>query len=194
MYAPKRTQQYLPSMPTSHYYISPTDPPATGPPLLPTDAASNFVASWEFNGTVDLSNFLSLTQALEYREWLGGNDAIMRYNSTLARRGGQILTKLLGPRSVVMGAVELTAAMVNVSIPVDVGAIDRHAFPSLQHVAVRLQAVLADNNPTFIPFYAHNDKVWARVSAQVWLEERDFEWLGGVMVDAVQRCGWALQG
>ncbi|CAO1636287.1 unnamed protein product [Sympodiomycopsis kandeliae] len=192
LYVPKRNQHLVPGMPTSHYYISPADPPSNGPALLPTDAPSNFVASWEFTGTVDMANYLSTTQAIQYRQWLGGEKAIMTYNHQLAVKGGAILTSRLGPQSTVMGGQELTACMVNVSVPLDLDNVDRDRFGSVQHIAAHLQTQLAENNPTFVPFYVHDDKIWIRASAQIWLEESDFEWLADDILDTVKGCGWSL--
>lgn len=128
-----------------------------------------------------------MVQALEFRQWLGGEEAIRNYVTTLAHRGGDILTSKLGTQSVIMGGKEGTAAMVNVSVPV------RNVNGTLDEAAALLQTAIAENHPTFISCYAHNDALWVRVSAQVWLQEDDFEWLAGVLLDCVQRCGWELR-
>ncbi|SPO39085.1 related to isopenicillin N epimerase [Pseudozyma flocculosa] len=200
LYTPKRNQHLVPGMPTSHYYVSPTDAPAKGPSLIPTDAPSNYVAVWESNGTQDQSNFLCIPAALEFRRWLGGEDRIMGYTTRLAQRGGEILSRRLGHGSTVMDLAPnriLTSSMVNVSLPLDLDSLrsaeaEAEAMPSLAFVASRFQTALADRYPTFVPFYVHADTIWFRVSAQVWLEESDFDWLADAILDTVQHLGWSL--
>ncbi len=184
LYVAKRNQHLTHAIPTSHDYLSPNLPPPKGPPLLPTDAPSNFVATWEWTGTIDMSNYLSIPAALEFRRWMGGEAAIMAYNSNLARQAGQIVSQKLGAGSVVMEveaasqAERLTASMVNVSIPVDVAATDAdERRTELAMLGARLQTRLTTENETFVMFYVHADRIWIRLSAQVWLEPSDFEWV-----------------
>ena len=184
LYVAKRNQHLTHAIPTSHDYLSPNLPPPKGPPLLPTDAPSNFVATWEWTGTIDMSNYLSIPAALEFRRWMGGEAAIMAYNSNLARQAGEIVSRKLGGGSVVMevdaasDAERLTASMVNVSIPVDVAATDAdERRVELAMLGARLQTRLSTENETFVMFYVHADRIWIRLSAQVWLEPSDFEWV-----------------
>lgn len=187
LYVPPRNQHLVPSLPISHHYISPTDPAQPErPAVLSTGSTSNFVASWDFTGTIDFSNYCAVVQALEFRKWLGGEEAIRKYVTQLAHRGGDILTSRLGAQSVVMGGKDVTAAMVNVSIPV------KQVKGTFDEAAALLQTTIAENHPTFLSCYAHNNALWVRVSAQVWLQEEDFEWLAGVLLDSVKKCGWEI--
>ena len=34
---------------------------------------------------------------------------------------------------------------------------------------------------TYVPVYRYGDALWARLSAQVYLERSDFEWIGDVL-------------
>lgn len=187
-------------MPTSHYYINPLAAPQDkGVDLIATDAPSNFVAVWEFSGTVDLSNFCSLSAALDYRRWLGGEDKIRAYTSDLAHKGGTILCKELGSGSKVMNLDDgqadrsLTASMVNVLVPVNYSKVDTGAFPTKAHISAHLQSELSSRLPTFVPFYVHDEAIWIRVSAQVWLEESDFEWVGKGLSQLLASLGWSVQ-
>lgn len=198
LYAPVRNQHLAPGIPTSHDYLSPNLPPPRGPPLIPTAAPSNWIAVWEWTGTQDLSNYLSIPAALEFRRWMGGEAAIIDHNIALARQGGVIVSSRLGNGSRVMEptppatanlsvAVEnlsldakeiegpLTAAMVNVSIPI---ARPNGEQDQLPFIAAKLQTQLTNNYNTFVPFYVHDNQIWIRISAQVWLETSDFHWLG----------------
>ncbi|SJX64362.1 related to isopenicillin N epimerase [Sporisorium reilianum f. sp. reilianum] len=177
LYTHKRNQHLVPAIPTSHPYISSNLPDES--PFIPTTAPSNYVAQWEWTGTMDLSNYLTVPAAIEFRKWMGGEEAIMQHNGALARKAGQIVATRLGKRSVVMEVADdqadkLTASMVNVSIPITPPS--SSAVADLAQLASKLQSRLASEHDTFVMFYAHAGKIWIRLSAQVWLEEQDFEW------------------
>ncbi len=119
LYTPKRNQHLAQAIPTSHSYLSPNLPKSNAPALIPTDATSNYVATWEWTGTIDLSNYLTVPAALEFRKWMGGEQAIMQHNHDLAVSAGKIVSTHLGKGSTVMESADsLTANMVNVSIPI----------------------------------------------------------------------------
>ncbi|SPO28808.1 related to isopenicillin N epimerase [Ustilago trichophora] len=189
LYTPKRNQHLCLAIPTSHDYLSPNLPHPTGPALIPTDAPTNYIATWEWTGTQDLSNYLTIPAALEFRRWMGGETAIMKYNFELARKAGLIVSSILGKHSQVMEVQSdleedrLTAAMVNVSIPISIGP--QQEGNELAFLAAKLQTRLTNENDTFVMFYVHAGKIWIRLSAQVWLEEKDFVWVAERIRDLV---------
>lgn len=63
------------------------------------------------------------------------------------------------------------------------------------HVAW-MQKTLTDEFNTFVGIYEYNDRIWTRVSGQIYLELRDFEWLGGVLKGLIERVrdGESLRG
>jgi hypothetical protein len=63
------------------------------------------------NGTIDFVPFLSVTPALAFRAWLGGEEVINTYCHDLALRGGAALAKVLGT-SMMGNAEEITLNMV----------------------------------------------------------------------------------
>lgn len=185
LYTSVRNQSLALAIPTSHEYISPNLPKPTGPRLLPTNAPTNYVSSWEWTGTQDLSNYLTIPAALEFRRWMGGEDAIIAYNTDLAQKAGKIVSSILGKGSVVMEVPnpteedKLTACMVNVSIPITPTPSQKKGEQGneLAFLAAKLQNKLMNTEDTFVMFYVHGGKIWIRLSAQVWLEEADFEWV-----------------
>ncbi|KAG4223945.1 hypothetical protein PC116_g27595 [Phytophthora cactorum] len=40
---------------------------------------------------------------------------------------------------------------------------------------------------TFIPLFTHNGRIWARISAQAYLDVEDFEWAGKVLRELCER-------
>lgn len=180
LYTPKRNQHLAHAIPTSHEYESPNLPKPTGPKLLPTNAPTNYVSTWEWTGTQDLGNYLTIPAAIEFRKWMGGESSIIAYTSSLAKKAGEIVSTRLGHGSTVMEVEnptedhKLTASMVNVSIPIQPPTTEQGN--QLAFLAAKLQTRLMNEHNTFVMFYVHADKIWIRLSAQVWLEESDFEW------------------
>lgn len=54
------------------------------------------------------------------------------------------------------------------------------------HVAW-MQKTLVDEHNTFVAIYEYEGKLWTRISGQIYLELKDFEWLGGVLKTLCER-------
>lgn len=50
--------------------------------------------------------------AIEFRQWLGGEEAIQTYTSNLAKEGGQLVADILGTEVMEAKESKLTASMV----------------------------------------------------------------------------------
>jgi hypothetical protein len=71
---------------------------------------SNMLATG--TGTIDFVPYLSVRAALEFREWLGGEDKINAYCHSLALTGGKHLAEVLGT-TVMDEDGDMTANMVH---------------------------------------------------------------------------------
>ncbi|KAE8336407.1 hypothetical protein BDV24DRAFT_141959 [Aspergillus arachidicola] len=54
-------------------------------------------------------------------------------------------------------------------------------------VSIWFRDTLFDKYETFVPVFQHGGWLWTRLSAQVYLEKEDFEWLGGVLRECCER-------
>jgi hypothetical protein len=65
----------------------------------------------------------------------------------------------------------------------------------LTHVAW-MERTLVDEFNTFVAIYEYDGKLWCRISGQIYLELKDFEWLGGVLKGLCERVrmGESLRG
>ncbi|KAJ7735967.1 PLP-dependent transferase [Mycena metata] len=182
MFVAERNQAIVKSsFPTSKVYKSPADRAFPG---------ETFIEQYNWNGTINFVPPLSITAALEFREWLGGEDAINNYCHNMAVRGGAHLASLLGTR-VMDETGEFTLSMVNVQIPLPPSVQPSEAINSLFN-----QKLLAPTNrKTKISagvFY-HNNAWWTRCSAQIWTELADFELLGNVLQEVCREVVDELQ-
>ena len=59
-----------------------------------------------------------------------------------------------------------------------------------------MEKTLVDEFNTFVAIYEYDGKLWTRISGQIYLELKDFEWLGGVLKDLCERVrmGESLRG
>ncbi|KAJ7622511.1 pyridoxal phosphate-dependent transferase [Roridomyces roridus] len=170
MFVAERNQGIVKSsFPTSKLYISPADRKFPG---------EGFIEQYNWNGTIDFVPPLSITAALEFRAWLGGEKAITAYCHGMALRGGAYLANLFGTR-VMDQTGEFTCNMVNVQIPLPQGV---QPSPSID--ALFNQKMLAPTNrktKVSAGIFYHNGAWWARCSAQIWNDLSDFELLGSVL-------------
>lgn len=168
--------------------------------MLPTtgDPKSAFVTLFEFTGTTDDSAYACVPAAMKFRaEVCGGEDAIYGYLEKLAGEVGDVVAAALGTD--VLRAVKgerggLGCAMVNVRLPVRIiesqSPVQMKPGPSKGVIDVRsedvsslshwMHAQLVDRG-TFVPIFPHGEWFFTRLSAQVYLDRSDFEWLAGIL-------------
>lgn len=109
-----------------------------------------------------MCTILALT-ALDFRDWLGGEQKINDHCRSLALSGGERLSGLLGT-SLLDPTGEFTLNMTNVELPLAPSTPNNDTTLSfLLHNLLEVWRVSA-------AVFWHNGKWWARVSAQVWNE------------------------
>lgn len=210
LYVPTRNQHLIrTSLPTSWNYVPPAPSAASTqgaddeelpPSVLPTtgDPKSAFVTLFEFTGTTDDSAYACVPAAMKFRaEVCGGEDAIYGYLEKLAGEVGDVVAAALGTD--VLRAVKgerggFGCAMVNVRLPVRIiesqSPVQMKSGPSKGVIDVRsedvsslshwMHAQLVDRG-TFVPIFPHGEWFFTRLSAQVYLDRNDFEWLAGIL-------------
>lgn len=187
------------TLPTSHGF-DPKPKPGVLPPVspLPASSKSSFVVNFEFVGTIDNAPYLCLPTAIKYRqEKLGGEDAIAEYLFSLARRSGEIVSKILGTEILENEEGTLqNCAFSNVRLPLDPDLILALARPQSGEVtkdavgfSVRdwMSSLLVREYSTFMALMWYGGQWWVRLSSQVYLEEADFERAGRILLEISQR-------
>ncbi|KAF9524391.1 pyridoxal phosphate-dependent transferase [Crepidotus variabilis] len=169
LYVPKRNQNIVTSsIPTSLYYISPDK----------RNGAPNFVDQYVWTGTIDWTSNLTVTDALDYRNWLGGEEKINAYCHDLAIKGGEALAKLLGTK-VLDPNGEFTLNMVNVELPFPV------SFKRIDDLDTIVKRLLLEKYKGYSAYYIHNNAYWTRCSAQIWNTLEDFEKMGQIWLNVI---------
>lgn len=200
-YVPVRNQDLIrTSLATSHGYVS-RGGSAPRPNPLPPSSKSRFVNEFEFVGTVDNAPYLAVKDAIAWRESIGGEARILTYQTTLAREGGKKVAEMLGTEVLDNKTGTLTnCGMVNVALPLLIaddaeagkaGVTDegnlkvprKSAFALTQWL---LETMMSDYH-TFVALGVYQDRWWARLSAQVYLDMDDFEWAGKTLKELCGR-------
>jgi selenocysteine lyase/cysteine desulfurase len=204
LYVPKRNQHLLrTTLPTSWGFIPGTDSPATRASVLQDANAvktkTPFEELFEFVATSDDSAYICVPAALKFRqEVCGGEDAIISYCTNLANEAADAVAAILGTD--VMQEPDLKRGetsnmrqcmMTTVRLPIGVaddgsnvpGALITVNSEEAARVFGWIQTTLMEKHDTFVPVFRHGPWLWTRLSAQIFLEKSDFEWLGGILRD-----------
>jgi selenocysteine lyase/cysteine desulfurase len=111
---------------------------------------------------------------------LAASKKINDYCRSLALSGGKLLSRLLGT-SLLDPTGEFTLNMTNVELPLAPSILDNNtAFEFLLRNLLEGWRVSA-------AVFRHNGKWWVRVSAQVWNEISDFEYLAKALKDSCEK-------
>jgi selenocysteine lyase/cysteine desulfurase len=196
-YVPVRNQHLLPStLPTSHGFVPQPKPGVKiNNPFPAAGNKSPWVVNFEFVGTIDNAPYLCIPAGIEYRESIGGEQAILAYCHKLAKdaayRGAEILgTEVLDNSTQTMTNCCLTNTRLPLSYS-EIEAVAVKAGVKKDDVAVLVRnwmsKVLADESNTFMALFFYANAWWVRWSAQVYLELEDFEWGAKTLLELCER-------
>ena len=157
---------------SSILYVSKKYQNLTFPTCISDEGQGNtqFQRYFSYQGTNDDTPWMSMKEALTFRNEYN-DTAIIDYIHKLAVNGGKKLvsmwnTSMIGGESDTI-ADSVIPAMVNVVLPTQNGT----------EVSM-IQSMLYQDYYTYVVFYEWNNVWYTRLSAQIFLEMSDFEWLG----------------
>lgn len=165
--------QPLPEILQKKQYISPYELPASKNP---------FVFQFSYTGTIDNGPPLCIPAALRFRQDIcGGEEAIRDYCCNLAREGEKAAVEILQSRPLSIPETK-RVAFANVRLPLEVAssiAEDNGHSVALSDVGKVIDFILerlAKDYNTFVNIAFISGSLWARFSAQVYLQLEDFEY------------------
>jgi selenocysteine lyase/cysteine desulfurase len=196
LYVPVRNQWMIrSSIPTSHGFQPRTGGGGT-PSSLPPSMNSEFVNNFEFVGTLDISSYYVVEDAIKWREEVcGGEKAIMEYNDNLAREGAKAVAKVLGTKILDNDEHTLTkSGMSNALLPLEVSEVPIPGKNTVKRaniltVTFWMQEVLVAEHKTFLAVFFMQGQWWVRLSGQIYLDLEDFEWAGERLKEVCERAG-----
>jgi hypothetical protein len=189
-------------LPTSHGF-EPKHAKVGSP--FPKSSKSAFVANFEFAGTIDNSPYLCIPTALKWREELGGEEVVRNYCTTLVKSAAKHTAEVLGTEILDNKTGTLNqCAMANIRLPISVAKAQEIAAKSglgkdEVGLVVRdwLCSTLVGEYETFIQIFFYGGAWWSRLSGQVYLDMRDFEWGAQTLktiCERVENGEWATTG
>jgi len=186
------------SVPTSHgFQVAIKDDPYIDGVSSDTQAQGRFADQFKWLATVDQTPCLCVPEAIRFRtEICGGEERIRNYCFGLAREGGRVIASVLGTE--VMENTQQTlgkCCFTNVRLPLEFSQSDgrsaaaSHALDAIDGpdiVKWLMDRAMCEYN-TWIPGKFYGGAAWVRLSAQIYLEMKDFEWAATVLVKLCER-------
>jgi len=133
--------------------------------------------SWE--GTKGYGSFFAFLDAKKWRENLG-DKKIIQYNLDLATRGGELLAKKWNTQTLVPSG-RLVSAMVNIELPL------KRWKLTCSEVSSSLPTMLLEQHNTWVPVVEKSDMCLTRISAQIYNDISDFEFVGDAINDILKQ-------
>jgi len=142
---------------------------------------------FEFVATIDYSPYACVPTTLEFRQKIcGGEEEIRRYCFDLARTGGRRVAEILGTWAMDNETKSMSqCAFSNVALPLRFGEKDenkdrKRVFGVDEAAMVQnwLNVTAVKEFDTYLQIALHAGVMWVRLSAQIYLEMSNFEWVG----------------
>ncbi len=188
-YVPKRNQHLIrTSLPTSHGYQHLNEPPDP-------NGKTPFVHLFEFVATIDYTPYCCIPAALEFRrKACGGEVEIRNYCFEIAKKGGQRVAELLGTTVMDNSTQSMSqCCFTNVALPLQFVPSGSLKTPKeidasdAGKVAKWLHLTAVKEHDTYLQIAFHAGILWVRLSGQIYLELKDFEWIGHKLRDLCER-------
>jgi len=132
------------------------------PNIIGNKYKAGFIEEFSNTGTRDISAWLSIKDALEFRNKFN-DDLIMEYNRELAWKVGMEVAKVWGTE-VLIEKKERVGSMVNVRVPCE----------DKQIIETAIQKTLLEMNSFVVATALNDGKFYARFSSQIFNEIEDF--------------------
>jgi len=155
---------------TGFLWARPDHQPGLHPPVISWGLDQGFTAEFDWTGTRDPSGWLTAPFAINLMRGIGF-DAIRAHNHRLAWTGAQMLGDAWGTKP--EAQERWYGSMVTLPLPRSLG--------STPEDATRLRDALLYEDRIEVPVHAREDRLWVRISAQVYTDEADIERLGGAI-------------
>lgn len=183
-YVPLRNQNLIrTSLPTSHGYRKSSENDTL------EDINNYFVSMFNFVATIDYTPYLCIPAAISFRNTVcGGEASIRQYCFDLAKIGGNLCASTLNTHTLpILYGRETSFTNIKLPIPFWHDSSDKPHVTSeptafkpadAEKIKVWLNKTAVKEFDTYLQIGWHANVLWVRLSAQIYLELRDFEWVG----------------
>jgi hypothetical protein len=148
--------------------------------------------------TIDYTPYLCIPAAIEFRTKVcGGEEGIRDYCYELAREGGDRVAEILGTQRLQSQGSEMTkCCFANIELPLSFSSkADEKDEKGRRKLNVKEAGTIArwlnmtavKEHDTYLQIGFHANKLWVRLSGQIYLEMKDFEWVGPKLKELCER-------
>ena len=171
-------------------WVSPDKQPLIEPTVISWEGRgpTHFTMAFSYQGTTTQAQYLALGAALDFREAVGGDAAVMAYMHGMAVSGGALLARVWGTEPL-FANTSLYGAMVDVRVPTTNATLGPTIGQRL------LNGEGGGGFSTFVPVYDIGGvggvpgTFYARVSAQIYTELSDFQALADAVLAIIKANG-----
>jgi len=136
------------------------------PTVISHGYGKGFQAEFTWTGTRDPSAWLAVPAAIDFYRKIGDR-AVRNHNQDLARRAAELLVAKFG--TLTASPASMRGAMATIALPT--------ALPGDIDTAKALNARLWERHRIEVPIFGFADRLWVRISAQVYNEMSEYEQL-----------------
>ncbi|CAF1041956.1 unnamed protein product [Rotaria sordida] len=126
-------------------------------------------------GTKDYSSYLTISDALDFRQTIANEIDIYNYNHQLAIQAGYLLAQMWNS-SILISNEKFISTMNNIELPVIINTLDK--------MNILYQKLINQYN-IFLPMIEFDKKFYCRISAQIYMELNDYQTVGKIVLDAI---------
>ncbi|CAF3468476.1 unnamed protein product [Rotaria socialis] len=132
-------------------------------------------------GTKDYSSYLTISDALDFRETIANETDIFNYNHQLAIQAGNLLAQLWNSSTLTSNDIFIST-MNNIELPLNIDSLDE--------MNILYQKLINQYN-IFLPMFQFDNKFYCRISAQIYMELTDYQTVGKIVLDAISNSNFS---
>ena len=182
LYIDPKHHNKIHTIPISHSYVD------DDVELNKADQENLLIDKFVFVGSNNCAPVFSIIDALNFRKnQCGGEDNIRHYCFTLAKQAGELISEKWNTSILENESETLTSAMVTVEVPLEKLGITFEEFrDDFDGITQESSRIMVYEYNTLVPFAIHNDKVYARFSAQIYNDLSDYDYASEKFIDALK--------
>lgn len=175
LYVDQKHHKYIHTLPVSHSYL-----PSTVE-LPEEDEKNRLVDKFFFTGTKNFASIDVIPYAVEFRQQVcGGENVIYDYCHNLAIQTGELVGKKWRTSALDQKNATQISTMVTVPVPIDVPEFIEN-WPKYDNLVY----AKCFARKAYTPCIAHNGKLMARFSCQIYNELNDYDYASDVLIEAL---------
>ena len=150
---------------------------------LDSSEFTQFQKYFVYQGTDDHTAYVSMLAALDFRKMITNNNdrLIMEYCHKLAIEGGNLIVNIWNTSRLIRND-DYVGNMVNIVMPTQIES----EVMSIRNILFRQTTDKDGGKYTFVPAFKWNGVFYVRISAQIFNELSDFEWLAKTVLDQLK--------